>query len=122
MMNTRSQSSLDHTQLRLLQRGLSFYPTYRFNTFQLDLDLQRFYRNLRLKAFFYNQVPLHRPENITTTTPLNLPSLGLRLPSKFNPPKNNPPVETFISLTEKEVTQFTKQISRNKLRYISNPI
>ncbi|CAJ0938104.1 unnamed protein product [Ranitomeya imitator] len=82
---------------------------------------QRFYRNLRLKAFFLNQTPTNVAESdATRVTPINLPSLGLRLPSRFNPPKNSPPVETFITLIEKEVGKFSKQITKGELVFQKN--
>ncbi|CAJ0964285.1 unnamed protein product, partial [Ranitomeya imitator] len=64
-----------------------------------DIDLQRFYRN---------------------TTPINLKDLGLRVPSKFSPPKNSPPVETFIGLIEREASEFYKQIIRGNFIFQSN--
>ncbi|CAJ0935697.1 unnamed protein product [Ranitomeya imitator] len=36
--------SMDTSQLTLLQKGLSFCPTYKFNSFELNMDLQRFFR------------------------------------------------------------------------------
>ncbi|CAJ0931129.1 unnamed protein product, partial [Ranitomeya imitator] len=88
---------------------------------QLDLDLQRFYRNIRLKAFFHNQIPSNIIARDTIeNAPINLPSLGLRLPSHFNPPKNYPPVETFIALIEREVDRFSKQITKGELVFQKN--
>ncbi|CAJ0939379.1 unnamed protein product [Ranitomeya imitator] len=119
-MNTRSQKSLGVSQLRLLQKGLSFCPTYRFDSFQFDIDLQRFYRNIRLKAHFseFKSVDLYPP--IIETTPINIKDLGLRVPSKFSPPKNKPPIETFIGLIEREASEFHKQILRGNFMFRSN--
>ncbi|CAJ0925197.1 unnamed protein product [Ranitomeya imitator] len=112
-MNTRSQ-------LRLLEKGLSFCPTYRFNSFQLNIDLERFYRNLRLKAYFHEQTPIASPPLVTQTTPINLKDLGLRLRSNFSPPKNSAPVETFITLINREVSNFCKQVVRGDFTFRSN--
>ncbi|CAJ0917624.1 unnamed protein product [Ranitomeya imitator] len=109
-MNTRSQ-------LRLLEKGLSFCPTYRFNSFQLNIDLERFYRNLRLKAYFHEQTPITSPP---LTTPINLKDLGLRLRSNFSSPKNSAPVETFITLINREVSNFCKQVVRGDFTFRSN--
>ncbi|CAJ0940523.1 unnamed protein product [Ranitomeya imitator] len=118
-MNTRSQS-LNTSQLRLLEKGLSFCPTYKFNAFQLNVDLERFYRNLRLKAYFCEQTPMTTQAVVTQATPINLKDLGLKLRSNFSPPKSCAPVETFITLINKEVTNFCKQIVRGDFMFRSN--
>ncbi|CAJ0957398.1 unnamed protein product [Ranitomeya imitator] len=45
----QSRRDLSPPQMSLLQKGLSFCPSYKLDTFQLDMDLQKFYRSLRLK-------------------------------------------------------------------------
>ncbi|CAJ0943660.1 unnamed protein product [Ranitomeya imitator] len=89
-------------------------------TSKFDIDLQRFYRNVRLKAHFseLTSVDIHPP--IIQTTPINLKDLGLRVPSKFSPPKNSPPIETFIGLIEREASEFYKQIIRGNFIFQSN--
>ncbi|CAJ0955405.1 unnamed protein product [Ranitomeya imitator] len=113
-----SKKSLNTSQLRLLEKGLSFCPTYRFNSFQLNIDLERFYRNLRLKAYFHEQTPTISPSLVTQTTPINLKDLGLRLRSNFSPPKNSAPVETFITLINREVSNFCKQAEHSALKML----
>ncbi|CAJ0949891.1 unnamed protein product [Ranitomeya imitator] len=115
-----SNKSLNTSQLRLLEKGLSFCPTYKFNAFQLNVDLERFYRNLRLKAYFCEQTPMTTQAVVTKATPINLKDLGLKLRSNFSPPKSCAPVETFITLIDREVTNFCKQIVRGDFTFRSN--
>ncbi|CAJ0920486.1 unnamed protein product, partial [Ranitomeya imitator] len=115
-----SNKSLNTSQLRLLEKGLSFCPTYKFNAFQLNVDLKRFYRNLRLKAYFCEQTPMTTQAVVTKATPINLKDLGLKLRSNFSPPKSCAPVETFITLIDREVTNFCKQIVRGDFTFRSN--
>ncbi|CAJ0967908.1 unnamed protein product [Ranitomeya imitator] len=115
-----SKKSLNTSQLHLLQKGLSFCPTYKFHSFQLNIDLERFYRNVRLKAYFCEQTPITTQALVTQTTPINLKDLGLRVRSNFSPPKNSPPVETFITLIDREVSNVCKQVIRGDFNFRSN--
>ncbi|CAJ0960945.1 unnamed protein product [Ranitomeya imitator] len=79
----------------------------RWDSFQLERDLQRFYRSIRLKVHFdanptnsdntRGTVPSHDIPKIT------IDSLGLRNPSTFMPPKSYHAVETFISLLDSDI-------------------
>lgn len=46
MLYNISNTMLTPKQMTILQKGLSFSPTSRCNTFELHIDLQRFYHNL----------------------------------------------------------------------------
>ncbi|CAJ0952547.1 unnamed protein product [Ranitomeya imitator] len=114
-VQTRSQA-LSPPQMSLLQKGLSFCPSYKLDTFQLDMDLQKFYRSLRLKVFF------NKTDNINTSissplvsSPVNLQQLGIKTRSNFMPPKNDHPIETFIELIDREVELFKQDVARGKL-------
>ncbi|CAJ0959975.1 unnamed protein product [Ranitomeya imitator] len=86
---------------------------------QLDIHLEKFYRNIRLKAYFCEQTPITHLL-VDQTTPINLKDLGLRVRSNFSPPKNSPPVETFITLVAREVSDFCKHVIRGDLTFRSN--
>ncbi|CAJ0960947.1 unnamed protein product [Ranitomeya imitator] len=102
-----SDYSLSPLELKVLNMGLSFCPTPRWDSFQLERDLQRFYRSIRLKVHFdanptnsdntRGTVPSHDIPKIT------IDSLGLRNPSTFMPPKSYHAVETFISLLDRDI-------------------
>ncbi|CAJ0940507.1 unnamed protein product [Ranitomeya imitator] len=99
------------------QKGLSFCPTPAFNEFQLDQELRRFFRNIRLKAHFASG-------DFSTTSGISIPSvnpdksvftfkeLNLSISSKYNPPKSYHPVETYISLVTQDIKRECAQINQ----------
>ncbi|CAJ0954330.1 unnamed protein product [Ranitomeya imitator] len=104
---------LSPAELTVLQKGLSFCPTPAWDSFQLEKDLERFFRTVRLKTHFglasntMGEV-VHGSGN-TMIPELSISSLGLRTPSKFSPPHTYHATETFISLVDREVKQFSHQ-------------
>ncbi|CAJ0930958.1 unnamed protein product [Ranitomeya imitator] len=81
-------------------------------------DYERFFRNLRLKAHFQGI-----PDSVASqndSAPLQLSKLGLRIPSTFMPPKNYPPIETFISLVEKDIETFNREVHLGKFHHQTN--
>ncbi|CAJ0923227.1 unnamed protein product [Ranitomeya imitator] len=115
-----SSKSMDTSQLTLLQKGLSFCPTYKFNSLELNMDLQRFFRNLRLRVYFSTQLPAGDPPSQAGQSLLGLRGLGLRSPSSFMPPKNSPPIETFISLVERDIDAFHRDLHLGKFHFHNN--
>ncbi|CAJ0927891.1 unnamed protein product [Ranitomeya imitator] len=115
------QSSLCPAEHSLLQKGLSFCPSYRCRTFDLDMDLQRFFRSIRLKAHFATI-----PPTIDTTLVNNNPkllssaSLGLRNKSHFRPPQSHHEVETFIGFIKDSFTSLKEDMGRGQLFYPPN--
>ncbi|CAJ0968585.1 unnamed protein product [Ranitomeya imitator] len=103
-----SDYTLSPLELKVLNMGLSFCPTPKWDSFQLERDLQRFYRNIRLKVHF-NELPYTGVNRLGTTSSqseeagITLGSLGLRNPSSFVPPKSNHAVETFIDLLDRDI-------------------
>ncbi|XP_056408807.1 uncharacterized protein LOC130317324 [Hyla sarda] len=85
----------------------------------LDLDLHRFFRNIRLKAFFDSQT-CTVPTQITTLTPINTQTLGIKIPSRFTPPRGPPAVETFIDFIKRDISSLRKEISKGTLHYPNN--
>ncbi|CAJ0918732.1 unnamed protein product [Ranitomeya imitator] len=61
-------SASDTYQLSLLQKSLSFCPAYKFNSFELSMDFQRFFRNLRLRVHFSKQPPVVEPTDRGTSS------------------------------------------------------
>ncbi|CAJ0964212.1 unnamed protein product [Ranitomeya imitator] len=114
-----SSKNLDTHQLAVLQKGLSFCPMYKFNSFELNMDLQRFYRNIRLRVHFSEQpaIPICSGRDKTL---LELRDLGLRTPSSYMPPRSNPPVETFVSLVERDIHTLTREMDRGKFQFHTN--
>ncbi|CAJ0916116.1 unnamed protein product [Ranitomeya imitator] len=97
-------------ELKVLNLGLSFCPAPKWNAFQLERDLQQFYRNIRLKVHFENTLP-HIPNSLGSIPDrepgpsVSIDSLGLRNPSNFLPPRSNHAVETFVDLVDRDIKQ-----------------
>ncbi|XP_077137512.1 uncharacterized protein LOC143803305 [Ranitomeya variabilis] len=114
-----SSKTLDTHQLAVLQKGLSFCPMYKFNSFELNMDLQRFFRNLRLRVHFSQLPPTLNPPRQDKTL-LELHDLGLRSQSGYMPPRSNPPVETFVSLVERDIYTLTRNMDRGRFQFQTN--
>ncbi|CAJ0923305.1 unnamed protein product [Ranitomeya imitator] len=105
--------TLSPAELDILQKGLSFCPTPIWDSFQLERDLQRLYRLVRLKTHFGtltgNSDNRVSPSGDVSVTEIPLTSLGLRNHSSFNPPHTFHAVETFISFVDKDVKDLSHQ-------------
>lgn len=94
------------------QKGLSFSPMIKFDAFQMEIDLERLFRNVRLKTHFAEIPPFENRGNavealeLGDNNTLTLGELGLRLKSSYCPPKNNHPVETFINWVKRDMEQL----------------
>ncbi|CAJ0919645.1 unnamed protein product [Ranitomeya imitator] len=115
-----SSKNLDTHQIFLFQKGLSFCPMYKFNSFKLSMDLQRFYRSLRLQVHFADQPPVLDSSRQGISNLIELRGLGLRTSSSFMPPRYSPPVETFVSLVERDINLFNRDVNRGKFHYQTN--
>ncbi|CAJ0928794.1 unnamed protein product [Ranitomeya imitator] len=106
---TSTLSSTEFTtlkELKVLNMGLSFCPTPKWDSFQLERDLQQFYRNIRLKVYFEESTNSFRPVSTPAQTEgsiLTIDQLGLRNRSTFIPPKSSHAVETFVNLLDRDV-------------------
>ncbi|CAJ0933294.1 unnamed protein product [Ranitomeya imitator] len=79
---------------------------------QLDQELHRFFRNVRLKAHFSKILPASAalPDQSSSTFTLN--DLNLRLRSSFQPPHVYHPVETYIEFVKNDVKKVLESIQR----------
>ncbi|CAJ0932891.1 unnamed protein product [Ranitomeya imitator] len=117
-ISSRTLSVAEHS---LLQKGLSFCPSYRCRTFDLDMDLQRFFRQIRLKAYFATTPTLsERGTEVSNSRVLSSTSLGLRLKSHFRPPQSSHAVETFIGFIQDSFSSFKEDVVRGTLFYPPN--
>ncbi|CAJ0919243.1 unnamed protein product [Ranitomeya imitator] len=101
-----SAGSGSETELKVLNMGLSFCPTPKWDSFQLERDLQQFYRNIRLKVYFEESTNSPRPVSTPAQTEgsiLTIDQLGLCNRSTFIPPKSSHAVETFVNLLDRDV-------------------
>ncbi|XP_069822511.1 uncharacterized protein [Dendropsophus ebraccatus] len=113
-----SSKTLTHTEMSLLQKGLSFCPTPNFDTFKLEQELNRFFRTLRLKVHFQNiNTNTERPAPLGMFT---LKETGLRNPSSYNPPRHHHPIETYITLVQRDITSVITNIRKGQYRLQHN--
>uniref|UniRef100_A0A803JQT4 Reverse transcriptase domain-containing protein n=1 Tax=Xenopus tropicalis TaxID=8364 RepID=A0A803JQT4_XENTR len=101
----------------LLSKGLSFSPVRTCDTFQLDIDLERFFRNLRLKSFFSqpNTMVIDALTDTKGISQLNLKKVGLRKKSNFVPPATDPIIETYIKLVKSDISDLKSQLKSKPL-------
>ncbi|CAJ0943741.1 unnamed protein product [Ranitomeya imitator] len=113
-----SSYNLSPPELTVLQKGLSFCPTPSFREFQLDQELQRFFRNLRLKAHFatVDSGAVHSSSiSVSDRSVFSLKELNLALSSNYNPPKTYHPVETYISFVSHDIQSKCALINQGLL-------
>ncbi|CAJ0941272.1 unnamed protein product, partial [Ranitomeya imitator] len=85
---------------------------------QVTTRSQRFYCNLRLKAHFQGIPSITSSQD--TPALLQLKDLGLRTPSSFIPPRDKPPHETFITLVERDMETFNREVNLGRFHYKTN--
>ncbi|CAJ0921678.1 unnamed protein product [Ranitomeya imitator] len=115
-----SSQNLSSTDMTLLQKGLTFCPVPHFDTFQVDQELHRFFRTLRLKVHFSNTPFETTPDLTKTSSGFSLKSLGLRTSSSFQPPKTYHPVETFIEVVNRDVKEILGSIDKGLVKVKNN--
>ena len=106
-----SKKELTHSQISVLLYGPKFTPTPRKDISELENDIQKFCRKLRLMEFFNDKDP-------TTNDSI------LKLPSKFNPARNRDIVlDNYIDYLTKQplnAPNDTKgNLSKNELQALS---
>ncbi|XP_044139139.1 uncharacterized protein LOC122929581 [Bufo gargarizans] len=115
-----SSTPLSPSELTLLQRGLYFCPSYGLNSFELELDLLRFFRNIRLRAHFEDENREVHPTPEKEGSLISSRDLGLRTKSTYMPPRNQPAVETFIKLVQRDTDTFIKGVREGQYKYTNN--
>ena len=91
-----SNKVLSTAQISALSKGLSFVPTSTVDSFEIKTDLFRFFRKIKLKHMFGN----------SQTQGSNKPVFRNR--SKFNPGCENPSIQTFCRVVEKDILETYK--------------
>ncbi|CAJ0947654.1 unnamed protein product [Ranitomeya imitator] len=116
---TRSQT-LSIAEHSVLQKGLSFCPSYKFDTFTMDMDLHRFYRRLRLLVHFDSSEATPVTTSDSPRSLISSHSLGLRNRSTYRPPRSSHAVEAFIGIIEQSFSQLRQDIETHKLHTSTN--
>lgn len=96
-------ATLSDKELLVLNKGLNFCPKAKMDTFVLKQDLYRFFRQIRLKAY-YSSKPVKYSCN---TLPLSIHTVGLRNKSQFTPPTSCAAAEV-----EEEIGSFLRDSTK----------
>ncbi|XP_056405570.1 uncharacterized protein LOC130297282 [Hyla sarda] len=120
-----SSKCLSSLEIGVLQKGLSFCSTDKLDTFQLDIDLERFFRMIRLKAHFSTDRPQQDSsarfeESVPSPGILKLEDFNLKQKSHFMPPKYYHPVETYCNLVKTDIDNLVKEIKKGDHRVRGN--
>ena len=90
---------------KLLNKNLNFNPTKsKYNKNQLDQDLQKFYRIIKLKAFFKDT------DNNYEKDEHDIFKINTK---KWTPSENHHTINTFIDLVEYDVNEATQEETKN---------
>ncbi|KAL7375956.1 hypothetical protein ABVT39_027248 [Epinephelus coioides] len=118
-----SNRPLTEHEVAVLSKGLSFVPCKKADSFKTRIEMFKFLRSVKLRAFFdkgtFNLPSLSpqtfdvEPELTEATGPYRL-----RARSTFVPPALNPSVATFCRLVEQEVSSQVHE--KDKVRLYSN--
>ena len=90
----------------VLSKGLSFVPSKKVESFTTLVEMFKFLRNVKLRAFFNREAPTQHTQRqqiaINTSDDLSASAGGeqFRPKSTFLPPVLNPSVATFCRLVE----------------------
>ncbi|CAJ0916819.1 unnamed protein product [Ranitomeya imitator] len=84
------------------------------------MDLQRFYRLLRLKVHFAESDITPQPSVASTGKLLTSKSLGLKNKSHYRPPVGSNALETFISFVNNSFHELRQDFDRGRLKVPSN--
>ena len=88
-----SKKVLSETEIKVLERSLSFFPTPSFiNEADLQRDFDHFARKMRCKWYFRNESQ-DIPSEVST----------FKLKSTWNSPKGSPALELFISKVKEDI-------------------
>lgn len=109
MINISSQA-LSSDQRKTLSRGLSFVPTKRADSFTTKVELFKFFRTIRLKAYYVKDA-VSSGHCLNGTSQAQTVSLKktFRPKSTFTPLINNSSVDTFCRLVETDVMDICAQ-------------
>ncbi|CAJ0921621.1 unnamed protein product [Ranitomeya imitator] len=97
-----SDKVLTLAQISILSKGLSFSPCSHTDWFNLQMDLERFFRSIKLKEWFQDKNILNIEEN----SEFNSKSMGLRKHSEFTPMVNSAVINAFEKAVRGEIEEL----------------
>ncbi|CAJ0967333.1 unnamed protein product [Ranitomeya imitator] len=102
-----SNKVLTPTQISILSRGLSFSPCTHTKWFDLQIDMERFFRTIKLKEWFHDKSIVNRTGN----SEFDSKSLGLRQSSDFVPPANSAIIDAFERAVRRDIEEIRDGVS-----------
>ncbi|CAJ0967303.1 unnamed protein product [Ranitomeya imitator] len=106
-----SSKILTENQVSVLNKGLSFGLSTHVDWFQPNMDLQQFFRSIKLKEWFWNKPNIEKPLSCS----LSLQQLNLKKTSHFIPPDNSPVIEAFILAVNHDIEKLKKECTNQSL-------
>ncbi|CAJ0951069.1 unnamed protein product, partial [Ranitomeya imitator] len=94
-----SSKVLTPTQISILSRGLSFSPCTHTEWFDLQVDMERFFRSIKLKEWFHDKNIVNRAGG----SEFDSKNLGLRQSSDFVPPTNSAIINAFETAVKRNI-------------------
>lgn len=104
MINLSSRA-LSAEETAVLSKGLSFVPSKHTDPFMTKIELFKFFRSVKLRAFFTTNPAPPAPPREPTAPQDNSPKSHFRPKSTFMPHVLNPSVQTFCRLVDQDVSK-----------------
>lgn len=101
-----SSKQLSQDQMSVLSKGLSFVPVKKNDPFVTKVEMFKFFRSIRLKAFYAKGTVMQHNQPMAATSDGSTDAIEktvFKPKSTFLPPMNNSSVETFCRLVERDV-------------------
>lgn len=101
-----SSKKLSQDQLLVLSKGLSFVPVKKNDPFVTKVEMFKFFRSIRLRAFYVKGTAMQYNQQMPVTSDQHTAVIEKTIfkpKSTFLPPINNSSVETFCRLVEQDV-------------------
>lgn len=102
--------------MNVLSKGLSFCPSTKPDWFELELDLTRFFRALKLRVWFgSNPRPITEPAETEHIPAFRLRDVDLYIPSDFVPNIQSNAIDAYIDAVKKDIKAL--RCSSENLRF-----
>ncbi|CAJ0962904.1 unnamed protein product [Ranitomeya imitator] len=107
-----SSKTLTSSQVSILSKGLSFVPCAHTNWFDLQIDLEKFFRSIKLKEWFQDR----NVENKIGCGEFNSKNMELKKKSEFIPPTSSTIIDAFERVVRSEVEGIRSE-AKNVFRH-----
>ncbi|CAH2247225.1 Hypothetical predicted protein, partial [Pelobates cultripes] len=111
-----SSKTLTSAQVSVLKRGFGFVPTYSGDKLETDIEMERFFRIIRLKGFFHLQgFQMDQDQQRVEAESTKYDCTRCRPKSRFLPPLTNASIKTFVKSCQMDIDriQWKKKYKSN---------